>query len=352
MQKVININNVWKKYKIGVSKKITEIVTSFFSTPKEKEFWALKGINLKISKGETIGVIGPNGSGKSTFLKILAGVTQPTRGSISINGKVASLLELGTGFHQELTGRENIYLYGSILGININEIKKNFDSIISFANIKKFIDTPVKHYSSGMYIRLAFSIAVHMNTEILLIDEVLSVGDLYFQQKAKEKIRAMKQKGITIIIVSHDLRTIEDFCDRIVVFESGRIVKESKASKALNSYIEQVTRQISHARCKINKVVVELKARKLKVMVNFSSDKKIIDLGIALAAVITQKGQNISAQRIYYLSGIISNECNFTLNTNLLPAGNYNVTVNITDKDVTKIYAVKENIYPFQISKA
>lgn len=349
MQNVITVNNVWKKYKIGSPKKLTEAVSSFISGEKEKEFWALKGVNLKINEGETVGIIGPNGSGKSTLLKILAGVTQPTKGAISTNGRVASLLELGTGFHHELSGRENIYLYGSVLGINTSEVRKNFDSIVSFSGVEKFIDTPIKHYSSGMYVRLAFSIAVHLNAEILLIDEVLSVGDLYFQQKAQEKIREKQKKGTTIIIVSHDLRTIEDFCDRIVVFESGRMVRESKTSKALNSYIEQVTRQISTLKCRINKVAIEAEVHKLKVMVNFSSDKKLADLGIAVAAVITQKGKNVIAQRNYFLSGIIFNQCSFILNTKLLAPGSYNVTINITDKDVTKIYTTKENIYPFQV---
>lgn len=349
MQDIININNVWKKYKIGPPKKISEVITSFLSTPREKEFWALKEINLDVSKGETVGFIGPNGSGKSTLLKILSGVTQPTRGSINTSGTVASLLELGTGFHQELTGRENIYLYGSVLGINTSEIRKNYDSIVSFAGIEKFVDTPVKHYSTGMYVRLAFSVAVYLTTDILLIDEVLSVGDLNFQQKAKEKIRERKQKGTTIIIVSHDLRTIEDFCDRVVVFDNGKIVRESKTSKALNFYVGQITRQISQARCSINKVTIESEASKLKVMVSFSFDKKIINLGIAVAAAVTRKGQNMAAQRNYFLSGIIPSRCNLILNTNHLPAGDYNVTINITDKDVTKIFAVKENIYPFQI---
>lgn len=351
MQDVIKISNVWKKYKLGNPKKITEVVTSFLYPQKEKEFWALKGINLDIYRGETLGIIGPNGSGKSTLLKILAGVTQPSKGSISIDGNVASLLELGTGFHQELTGRENIFLYGSVLGINFNEIKKNFEKIITFAGIEKFIDTPVKHYSSGMYIRLAFSIAVNLTSDILLIDEVLSVGDLYFQQKAQEKIKERKLNGTTIILVSHDLKTIEDFCDRIVAFENGKIVNESKTSKALNSYIEQVTRQISHVRYRINEVVINSEAHELQVTVNFSSDKKFYESGIAVAVIITKKGQNISAQRNYFLSEIISDHCNFYLSTSHLPSGNYNVTINITDKDVTKIFAKKENIYPFLVKK-
>lgn len=239
MQNVINLNNVWKKYKIGSPKKLTETISLFISGEKEKEFWALKGVNLKINEGETVGIIGPNGSGKSTLLKILAGVTFPTKGSINAKGKIASLLELGTGFHQELTGCENIFLYGSVLGISSKDIKEQFSNIVTFAGINQFLDTPVKHYSSGMYVRLAFSVAIHLDFDILLIDEVLTVGDAEFQKKSLEKIQYLVKQHKTVIIVSHDLSIIPKLCKRVVYIQDGKIKKEGKAQQVINHYLKQ-----------------------------------------------------------------------------------------------------------------
>lgn len=237
MEYAIEITNVWKKYKIGQPKTLTKALPSFLLGEKQKEFWALKNINFKVARGETVGIIGPNGSGKSTLLKILAGITTPTKGSVSTRGKIASLLELGTGFHPELTGRENIYLYAAILGIATSQIKRRFDEIVAFSGVHKFLDTPVKHYSSGMYIRLGFSVAIHLDWDILLLDEVLSVGDTEFQKKSMSKIEEMISRNKTVIFVSHNLEMIRTICKRTLYIKNGRIEKVGKAETVINYYL-------------------------------------------------------------------------------------------------------------------
>ncbi len=200
-------------------------------------FWALRDLSCKIERGEIVGVIGRNGAGKSTFLKILSRITEPTTGTVDIYGRVGSLLEVGTGFHPELTGRENIYLNGAILGMTKNEISRKFDEIIAFAETEKFIDTPVKHYSSGMYLRLAFAVAAHLEPEILLVDEVLAVGDASFQQKCLGKIGDVARHGRTVLFVSHNMGAITQLCSRALWIESGQIYLDGSPSKVVSSYL-------------------------------------------------------------------------------------------------------------------
>jgi lipopolysaccharide transport system ATP-binding protein len=199
--------------------------------------WALKDISFEIKKGEVLGVIGSNGAGKSTLLKILSRITEPTKGYAEIHGRVGSLLEVGTGFHGELTGRENIYLNGAILGMKRNEINKKFDEIVAFSEIDKFIDTPVKHYSSGMYLRLAFAVAAHLEPEILIIDEVLAVGDERFQKKCLNKMKDVGQEGRTVFFVSHNMNAISRLCQRAILVDKGVIVKDGPARQVVNSYL-------------------------------------------------------------------------------------------------------------------
>ena len=197
-------------------------------TDTSEEFWALKEINFEIKQGEVVGIIGRNGAGKSTLLKILSRITEPTKGRISLRGRLASLLEVGAGFHHELTGRENIYLNGSILGMGKSEIDGKFDEIVSFAEISKFLDTQVKHYSSGMYVRLAFAVAAHLDPEILIIDEVLAVGDAQFQRKCIGKMESVAlQQGRTVLFVSHQTNTIAQLCSRVIQLEKGEIIRDS-----------------------------------------------------------------------------------------------------------------------------
>ncbi len=236
---IIKAEKIGKKYKIGAKKPDTlheSVVNYFRRNPKENEYWALKNINFEINEGDVLGIIGANGSGKSTLLKILSRTTPPTEGTISIDGKVSALLEVGTGFHPELTGRENIFLNGAILGMTRKEIKNKFDEIVNFADIGKFLDTPVKHYSSGMYVRLAFAIAAYMNPEILIIDEVLAVGDANFQKKCIGKIEAITKSGKTVIFVSHSMQMIETLCNKAVLLEDGKIKQFGRTSTVIEKY--------------------------------------------------------------------------------------------------------------------
>jgi lipopolysaccharide transport system ATP-binding protein len=240
----IKVVNLSKKYKIGERvpyKTLREEIIKFFKRDRKKEneyIWALKDVSLEIKKGEIVGIIGPNGAGKTTLLKILSRITEPTDGYAEVYGRVGSLLEVGVGFHPELTGRENIYLNGAMLGMSKKEIDKKFDQIVSFAEIEKFIDTPVKHYSSGMYVRLAFSVAAHLEPEILLVDEVLAVGDISFQQKCLGKMDQVTKEGRTVLFVSHNMGAIRSLCKRVIWLENGKIKKEGDANSVTIEYEE------------------------------------------------------------------------------------------------------------------
>ncbi len=205
--------------------------------PMQEDFWALDGVSFEVKRGEALGIIGRNGAGKSTLLKILSRITEPTTGEIEIEGRVASLLEVATGFHPELTGRENIFLNGAILGMTRTEIKKRFDQIVAFAEVEKFLDTPVKRYSSGMYVRLAFAVAAHLEPEILIVDEVLAVGDTAFQEKCTGRMQEVTHsEGRTVLFVSHSMGTIQSLCARGLVLDAGKIVFDGKARDAVSHY--------------------------------------------------------------------------------------------------------------------
>jgi lipopolysaccharide transport system ATP-binding protein len=256
MSLVIAVENLSKKYIIGHQRlerytSLREVLTNGakrfadkllhpFATPgndpTHEEFWALKDVSFDIQQGDRVGIIGRNGAGKSTMLKILSRITEPTSGRISIKGRVASLLEVGTGFHPELTGRENIFLNGAILGMSKAEIKSKFDEIVAFAEVEKFLDTPVKRYSSGMYVRLAFAVAAHLEPEILIVDEVLAVGDAQFQKKCLGKMEEVGKEGRTVIFVSHSMPTVTSLCSRAILLESGKVVKDGLTSEVVMHY--------------------------------------------------------------------------------------------------------------------
>lgn len=246
MPPIIEIQKLGKKYSIAPVQRylalrdvVSESVKNIFrkNSNHSNEFWALKDIDLKIEKGERVGIIGSNGAGKTTFLKILSKITPPTTGEVKLRGRVASLLEVGTGFHPELTGRENIYLNGSILGLTKKEINKKLDEIIDFSGVEKFIDTPLKHYSSGMQLRLAFSVAAHLEPEILVIDEVLAVGDIEFQKKCLGKMEEVsKTDGRTILFVSHNLYMLQNLCQTCVLLDNGRLMNKGPAASILDEY--------------------------------------------------------------------------------------------------------------------
>src|SRR3990172_9973085 len=213
-----NLRALYKKIRKGNSFDVRKTLTS------ENIIWALKDVNLEIHEGEVVGIIGRNGAGKSTLLKILSRITEPTTGRITIEGRIGSLLEVGTGFHQELTGRENIFLNGAMLGMTKAEISRKFDGIVSFSDIEKFLDTPVKRYSSGMYVRLAFAVAAHLEPEILVVDEVLSVGDAAFQKKCLGKMQDISAGGRTVLFVSHNMTAVRELCNRAIWLDGGCVV--------------------------------------------------------------------------------------------------------------------------------
>ncbi|MBE0568174.1 MAG: ABC transporter ATP-binding protein [Deltaproteobacteria bacterium] len=240
--------DVSKKYVISKYKRdtqfreaiITFLKTRFLDkTEKTEEIWALKNISFSLKNGETVGIIGNNGAGKSTVLKILSRITYPTSGRIKINGRVASLLEVGTGFHDELTGRENVYLNGSILGMKRKEVRAKLDRIVDFADVEKFLDTPIKRYSSGMRMRLGFSVAAHLDTDILFIDEVLSVGDAAFQKKCLGTMGDMRNSGKTVIFVSHHMPSVENLCPRVIWIDKGEIKRDGPGTKIIEEYLSQ-----------------------------------------------------------------------------------------------------------------
>ena len=228
----------------AVGRRLNPLTKKSFDSPTKEEFWALKDISFEIKQGDRVGIIGRNGAGKSTLLKILSRITEPTTGRISIKGRVASLLEVGTGFHPELTGRENIFLNGAVLGMGKAEIKRKFDEIVAFAEVEKFLDTPVKRYSSGMYVRLAFAVAAHLEPEILVVDEVLAVGDAQFQKKCLGKMKDVSKEGRTVLFVSHQMSAIEKLCSSGVLLSRGQIKFLGNSKETISYYLQDLENQI------------------------------------------------------------------------------------------------------------
>lgn len=233
----IKFIKVSKKFRRGQKLLLKEALLDMFMPGRQEDFWALRDVSFEINKGETVGIIGNNGSGKSTILKLIAGVMYPTKGEVRVDGRISPLIELGAGFHAELTGRENIYLNGTILGLTEKQIDARFKDIVAFSELGDFIDTPVKHYSSGMYMRLGFSVAVHTDPEILLVDEILAVGDAAYQEKCFRKMEEFKKKGVTIVIVTHAMKSVEQFCDKVYLIEKGIVKASGDAGKVIKDYI-------------------------------------------------------------------------------------------------------------------
>lgn len=289
-QPAIKVENLSKQYKLGLthtdllserlgngiralasilSRKAYEPAGVERTVSQQDEFiWALKDINFEIGQGEVIGIIGRNGAGKSTLLKILSKITSPTTGRIELNGRVASLLEVGTGFHPELTGRENIFLNGAILGMSRKEIKAKFDEIIAFAEVEKFIDTPVKRYSSGMYVRLAFSVAAYLEPEILLVDEVLAVGDAAFQKKCLGKMEDVAQGGRTVFFVSHNMASIKKLCSTVIYLQNGMLIGQGSSNAIVSDYLRDNLTETSSTCIPeyLHKVKSHLQIKKLELI--------------------------------------------------------------------------------------
>lgn len=321
---------------------------------KNETFMALNGINLKVKKGEALGIIGGNGAGKSTTLKILSRVTAPSEGSIRVRGRISSLLEVGTGFHPELTGRENIYLNGAILGMTKEEVDSKIDDIIDFSECRKFIDTPVKRYSSGMFVKLAFSVAAHLDSEILVMDEVLAVGDMKFQEKCLGKMGDLAgNNGRTILYVSHNMNTIRQLCDRCIVLDKGRIIFDGDTEEAIAIYMNSTKSPALFNSCKdivrdygeikvdekifINSVEIldkevprYKKGEKLKININYDSKENMENLCIRAPLFFADKsivGMSTSKPVINCEKG--NNDQTVELDTSCLAPGKYIVRLSM-----------------------
>lgn len=317
---VIEVKNLSKKYQIGNEKdtyltlrdQLMKFSSKFFNRNKKEEFWALKNINFEIKKGEVVGVIGRNGAGKSTLLKILSRIVEPTTGRISMKGKIASLLEVGTGFNPELTGRENIYLNGAILGMSKQEIRKKFNEISDFSGVKKFLNTPVKKYSSGMYVRLAFAVAAHLDSDILLVDEVLAVGDIEFQKKCLGKMNSLAKSGKTVLFVSHNIETMLEICKKFILLENGEISKLKETKEILDFYLTSsemekgefsgdLAKLISFEKIEINKRkqnIVLSPEEKISIDIYGNNKKELVDI------VITMSIYSSNGTRIFSLCDV------------------------------------------------
>lgn len=304
---VIRVERLSKKYVVGAGgassqRTLRESIVDLFSAPRrkmsrsreerapEKTFWALRDINFEIVEGMVTGVIGVNGAGKSTLLKILSHITQPTEGRSAVRGRVASLLEVGTGFHPELTGRENVLLNGAILGMTRSETLRKFDQIVEFADIARFVDTPVKRYSSGMYMRLAFAIAAHLDPEVLLVDEVLAVGDISFQRRCIGRMREVSQEGRTVLLVSHNLVSIEALCRQCLLLDAGKLVLHGPVAEVTREYRRRIQDQQETASVSLDDLNGDQRAGKvftsLTLMDEFGEATRCFPVGGTFRAVI------------------------------------------------------------------
>jgi lipopolysaccharide transport system ATP-binding protein len=378
----IRVDGLSKQYRIGSKqqgyKTLRDTLAETFASPFRRAqelfrgqpygaaglgetIWALKNVSCEIKRGEVVGIIGPNGAGKTTLLKILSRITEPTEGQAEIHGRVGSLLEVGTGFHPELTGRENIYLNGAILGMKKVEIEQKFDEMVSFAEIEKFIDTPVKHYSSGMYVRLAFAVAAHLEPEILLVDEVLAVGDTAFQRKCLGKMDDVAKEGRTVLFVSHNMGAIQQLTERSVLLENGKLILDAKTPKVVEAYLKEtidseITTSLETKRedFKVNSIrfnydVLESgfnKPLQFDISLSIERDKYDVLFGIAIVNSIGAKimvsecvVDKLSSAEIS-LSMIIDNH--------YLPPGNYMINLGIAVRGELILY--QEKVLKFELS--
>jgi lipopolysaccharide transport system ATP-binding protein len=344
-----------------------------------EEFWALKNINFKIKQGERVGIIGRNGAGKSTLLKILSRITEPTTGRVTIDGRVASLLEVGTGFHPELTGRENIYLNGAILGMSRAEVQRKFDEIVSFSEIEKFLDTPVKRFSSGMYVRLAFAVAAHLEPDILVVDEVLAVGDSQFQKKCISKMEQQQKNGRTVLFVSHNLGVVNSLCDKCIWLESGLIAMHGESVDVVEKYLYGVAESNGqflseieeHKACSITRIsIFDLHARNIVASVPFQAGFRVaidvwanedmdavIGIGISNVAgdIITtihtiEIGEDEKSSPLLRMNAG-TNAYELFVGSNVLRPGSYHISASVFSRKLHQNYDFKERKVIFSVSE-
>jgi lipopolysaccharide transport system ATP-binding protein len=338
---------------------------------EDEYIWALRDINFNVKQGEVLGIIGKNGAGKSTLLKILSKVTAPSTGEIKIKGRIASLLEVGTGFQAELSGRENIFLNGAILGMTRNEIKSKFDEIVDFSGVERYIDTPVKRYSSGMYVRLAFAVAAHLEPEILIIDEVLAVGDVEFQKKCLGKMKDVSQKdGRTVLFVSHNLSAVTNLCDRVIMLDQGKVLMDADAETTVSFYLNNSVQNKSKVRYwekgslsapgneyakfkkieirSVNEEILYTEPFSVYIEVDVLSEFKKVHFSLVIYTVDGICVFNSKSEEVNSTGGIISGEC--FVNGTLLNEGVYNVRVLLIE-DYTKVLVDVIDLISFTISE-
>lgn len=384
----IRVERVSKKYRLGANahsyKTLRESLTGIVSKPlhmmshltrqlaqsetrrqRPSDLWALKDVSFEVKQGEVLGIIGHNGAGKSTLLKVLSQITEPTQGRISIKGRVASLLEVGTGFHPELTGRENVFLNGAILGMSRREMAHKFDEIVSFAEVEKFIDTPVKRYSSGMYLRLAFSVAAHLDPEILILDEVLAVGDARFRKKSQDKMRQVAKNGQTVLLVSHDLYAVQVLCRRCILLERGQIVQDGSTDAVIAQYRSLAEGHIEHQKQPLDQDSPEVEI--LSTSVNGFMARDVIlagtfDLELQWSFRVNEPvdvgfGVSITASGGEYITGLSTvldgtsyqlapgvHDMSVSLPKLTLASGLYIVRLAIMDRDGSHTYAYRSPV--------
>lgn len=365
----ISIKNLTKEYLIPINRPI--LAKNLIRKNKTRKKVAIDKINLEVSSGESIGVIGKNGSGKSTLLKIIAGITFPTNGKVTCKGKVSSIIELGAGFHPDLTGKENLYINAALMGYSKNEIKLKFEKIEKFADIGEYINQPTRTYSSGMKVRLGFSLAIHTDPDILLVDEVLSVGDEEYQQRCIKEIYKMKKRGVTIIFVSHDLNLISRICDRAICFNNGEIITEGNVGTVISTYIAWAKKNTSEidilgkgtGEATIKSIIVN-GGKKVKEYESFSVVlsvlfNKTIKNPVFGIVVSDKSGRdNYSSNTLWHnvktgihAKGKIS-KITFNLNGGLI-AGNYSITPAIANRENLKhFYEVQNNVSKFKVYKS
>ncbi|RLC98593.1 MAG: ABC transporter ATP-binding protein [Chloroflexi bacterium] len=381
MSSVIRFERVSKKFSLHYerARSFQELVVGLFrrDSGRHEEFWALQDVSFTVEQGETVGLIGPNGAGKSTVLKLISRIIEPTSGRVEVKGRVGALLELGAGFHPDLTGRENIYLNGSILGLSRAQIRHKLDAIIAFAELERFIDVPVKHYSSGMYVRLGFSVAVHTDPEVLLVDEVLAVGDASFQRKCLERIDRMRSAGVTVLLVSHSPENIRATCSRAVWLDGGRLIDDGSTESVVARYLthswdaeegklkprDENERRWGSGEVRITRVrLLDGDGREkqqfktgepLTVEMRYQAEKRVERpvFGLAIhrsdGTHITGPNTQFAGYEISWIEG--EGAVKYAVRSLPLLEGNYSVSVSAHNWEDTKTFDYHDRLYPFRV---
>jgi lipopolysaccharide transport system ATP-binding protein len=347
-------------------------------TSARKEFWALRDISVTVEEGEAVGIIGPNGAGKSTVLKLISRIIEPTSGEIEVNGRIGALLELGAGFHPDLSGRENIYLNGSILGLGRAEVNERLDDIVAFAELERFIDMPVRHYSSGMYVRLGFSVAVHTDPEILLIDELLAVGDAAFQRKCLDKIDELRRRGVTILFISHSADTVRSLCSRAIWLDEGHMIADGSAEAVVARYLDRTWSEEKkdtslEAQSERRWGSGQVRITEVRLLNGQGQEKQRFHVGEPLTVEIQYKAERLVERPVFGLAihrsdgthitgpntkfdgqelppvrgqGVVR----YTVASLPLLEGRYFISVAVHDWDDTEMYDYHDRLYPLRVA--